>query len=82
METMCYITLKPEEQVVVQGATRIVKKTGKWIAIIHHERMDYYDEQTTLENVLKSQKEQDSRHPESVTELDERTEDSKDNACV
>lgn len=49
-QTLGYITLKPEELEIVQDTVILRKKTKNWIAILHHEKMDYYTKQTVLES--------------------------------
>jgi len=51
LETLGYITLKPEEKIIDEGSVRITKKTKNWEAVLHHERMSYYTEQATLEGL-------------------------------
>lgn len=70
METLGYITLKPEEIMVETDMVTIPKKTKNWIAILHHERMSYCTEQTNLE----------AAYPLQENESFE--DSSKENMCV
>lgn len=67
MERLGYITLKPEELNIEQGAIKLSRKTENWIVIIHHERMSYYTKQVPLEvaNPLPEMKE--SNNSSNVT---------------
>jgi len=49
LEILGYITLEPEVIEFTEGTISLSKKTKNWIVILHHERMRYYTEQSTLE---------------------------------
>ena len=70
LESLGYITLKPEERIAEPGSYKITQKTGNWIAVLHHERMSYYSEQTILETA------------NPLQESEEYSESSKDEMCV
>lgn len=70
LESLGYITLKPEEKIAEQGSYKLTQKTGNWIAVLHHERMSYFTEQTTLEPT------------NPLQESEESSELSKDEMCV
>lgn len=70
LENLGYITLKQEERSIEQGTYRLTQKTGLWIAVLHHERMSYYTEQTTLETA------------NLVPEVKEESDSSIDEMCV
>ncbi len=81
MENMGYITLQPEGQTIIQEAVRSTQKRSGWVAVVHHERMDYSSKQSTLEDRLEPRKEGDF-HSDSVAQSEEGIDDSKENACV
>jgi hypothetical protein len=70
LESLGYITLKPEERIAEPGSYKLTQKTGNWIAVLHHVRMSYYTEQTVFEPV------------NSLQESEEGSEFSKDEMCV
>lgn len=70
LETLGYLTLKQEIGNIEQGAYRLAHRTGNWIAVLHHERMNYSSEQTILETAISPQ------------ESEESSEFSKDEMCV
>ena len=67
MERLGYITLKPEELNVEQGAIKLSRKTENWIVIIHHERMSYFTKQVPLEVANPLQEMKESNNSSNVT---------------